>query len=219
MPTSSRPFIALLLSSFLISPASLAFNSPLSDEAIREAYFLGQRRDEKMSNFLEKYKQRLRQPDTGPHIASVEFLTPFALLVLHSRDRSAGYSAQQAEKEHRGQEESVAVNIEVLFTQSYGALIQQPTSNRSGSPMGFTFRPSDFWRDIDVQVMAKDKILKPARFTGEPVYFCGDGCVLMGATLRLEFPARVFDSDSATVHVVPPEGPDVYVDFDLTALR
>ncbi len=219
MPNSCRSFIALSLAILLTSPGSFAFSSPLSDEAIREAYFLGQRRDEKMANFLEKYKQHLRQRDSGPYIAWVEFLTPFALLVLHSRDRSMGYSAQQAAQEHRGQEESVAINIDVLFTESYGALIQRPTSNRSGAPIGFTFRPSDFWRDIDVQVMVKDKSLKPGRLTGEPIYFCADGCVLMGATLRLEFPARVFDSDSATVHVVPPEGPEVWVDFDLTALR
>jgi hypothetical protein len=42
---------------------------------------------------------------------------------------------------------------------------------------------------------------------------------LMGATLRLELPARFVDSDSATVQIVPPEGPEVWVDFDLTGLR
>ena len=219
MPKFCRALLALLLSILLNSPGALAFSSPLSDEAIREAYFLGQRRDEKMTAFLEKYKQYLREPDRGPYVSTVEFLTPFALEVLRSKDRSTGYSAQQAELEHRGQEESVAVNIEVLFTDSYGALIQKPTSERSGAPIGFMFRSSDFWKDIDVQVTVKDKIVKPARFTGEPLYFCAEGCKLVGATLHLDFPARVFDSDSATVQVVPPEGPEVWVDFDLTGLR
>ena len=219
MPNSCRPLLALLLSTFLIPPASFAFSSPLSDEAIREAYFLGQRRDEKMTAFLEKYKQHLREPDRGPYVSSVEFLTPFALAVLQSKDRSTGYSAQQAAEEHRGVEENVVVNIEVLFTESYGALIQQPVSDRSGAPTGFAFRSSDFWRDIDVQVMVKDKAIKPTRFTGEPAYFCARGCALMGATLRLELPARFVDSDTATVQVVPPEGPEVWVDFDLTGLR
>jgi hypothetical protein len=219
MPKSFRLLLAFLLSSLLISPASFAFTSPLSDEAIREAYFLGQRRDEKMTAFLEKYKQHLREPDRGPYVSSVEFLTPFALLVLQSKDHSAGYSAQQAAEEHRGVEENVVVNIEVLFTESYGALIQQPVSDRSGAPTGFAFRPSDFWRDIEVQVIVNDKVIKPTRFTGEPLYFCGRGCTLMGATLRLELPARLVDSDSATVQIVPPEGPEVWVDFELTGLR
>src|SRR5258708_8733647 len=87
---------ALVLSTFLTSPALFAFNSPLSDEAIREAYFLGQRRDEKMTAFLEKYKQHLREPDRGPFVSSVEFLTPFALAALQCKDRSICYCAQQA---------------------------------------------------------------------------------------------------------------------------
>jgi hypothetical protein len=219
MPNSLRSFFAVSLSILLIAPASLAFSSPLSDEAIREAYFLGQRRDETMANFLEKYKQHLPAPENGPHIASVEFLTPFAQLVLRSKDHSVGYSAQQAALDHRAEEEVVAVKIEVVFTASYGALIQKPTNDSSRSPIGFALRASDFWKDIDVQVMDKDRILKPAKFKGEPVYFCGDGCVVTGATLRLEFPAQFFDSESATVHVAPPEGPDVWVDFDLTVLR
>jgi len=219
MPNFSRRSIAVLLATLIVSPGSFAFSSPLSDEAIREAYFLGQRRDEKMTAFLEKYKQHLREPDRGPYVSTVEFLTPFALAVLQSKDHSTGYSAQQAAEEHRGVEENVVVNIEVLFTESYGALIQQPISDRSGAPTGFTFRPSDFWRDIDVQVIVKDKVIKPTRFTGEPLYFCARGCALMGATLRLELPARFVDSDTAAVQVVPPEGPEVWVDFDLTGLR
>src|SRR5256885_6007090 len=43
MAKSSRPFLAVLLALVVISPESFAFNSPLSEEAIREAYFLGQR--------------------------------------------------------------------------------------------------------------------------------------------------------------------------------
>jgi len=118
--------------------------------------FLGKRRDEKMTAFLEKYKQHLREPDRGPFVSSVEFLTPFALAVLQSKDRSIGYSAQQAAEEHRGVDESVVVNIEVLFTESRSAdsaACERPPWGATG----FAFRSSDFWRDIDVQVIVKDK--------------------------------------------------------------
>src|ERR1700751_3902492 len=130
MPNPSRSLIALALSTLLVSPASFAFNSPLSDEAIREAYFLGQRRDESTARFLAKYKQSLAVPKTGPHIASVELLTPFAQAVLRSSQETMGYSAQQAEAEHRGKEETVAMTIEVLLTDSYGPLIARPTGQR-----------------------------------------------------------------------------------------
>src|SRR5260221_6001126 len=174
-----------------------------------------------ISRFLDKYKQHLAPSESGPYIATAELLTPFARLVMLSSERTMGYSAQQAAEEHRGEAESVAINIEVLLTDSYGPLIARPTGPRSGSPIGYAFRSPEFWKDIQVQVMVEDRILKPARFTGEPTYVCASegGCTLSGATMRLEFPARVFTSNSATVQVSPPDGPEVFVDFDLTALR
>jgi hypothetical protein len=219
MPTPSRAVIAMSLAILLTSPGSFAFSSLLSDEAIREAYFLGQRRDERTALFLAKYKQHLAAPEPRPYIASVELLTPFAQVILRSSQQTMGYSAQQAVEENRGKEESVTINVEVLLTASYGPFIARPTSEHSGSPIGYTLRSSDFWKDIQVQVIVDDKIVKPAHFSGEPNYLCGEyGCDLTGAVLRMEFPAA-FASDSATVQVSPPEGPDVSVDFDLTELR
>jgi len=204
----------------LLALPALAFNFPLSDEAIREAYFLGQRRDQSMTEFLARYKRTLPVPDSGPQIASIEFLTPFASLILVSSQR-INYSAQQAALDHRTQEDHVAITIHVQLTKSYGAFVAAPTGPRSGSPTGYTLRSPDFWKDIDVQVVMNDKTLEPTHFTGEPNYLCGDegGCVLIGATLHLELPAKAFTSDSATVQIAPPEGPDVSVGFDLAALR
>src|SRR5260370_2729826 len=215
-----RPFFAMLLALVVVPPESFAFNSPLSDEAIREAYFLGQRRDESTARFLDKYRQHLAAPETGPYIASVELLTPFARVVLESSQQTVGYSAQQAEAEHRGKEEIVAMNIEVLLTDSYGPLIARRTGQRSGSPIGYAFRSPDFWRDIEVHVAADDRIVKATRASCEPTYRCsGDGGQLEGATLRVEVPARAVNSDTATGQVAPPEGPEAFVDFDLTAAR
>lgn len=220
MPNSCRVLLALILVVLLISPGAFGIGVPLSEEAVREAYFLGQRRDESTARFLAQYNQRLDPPETGPYIASVELLTPFALEVLLSSQQSAGYSAQRAEAEHVGKEELVAINVEVLLTDSYGPLIARPTGERSGSPIGYEFRSSGFWRDFEVQVRVNDEVVKPLHFRGEPTYLCNEGgCQLTGAMLRMEFPAGRFDSDMATVQVVPPEGREVWVDFDLTTLR
>src|SRR6202047_5042599 len=140
MAKSSRAFLAVLLALLVVSPESFAFNSPLSDEAIRDAYCLGRRRDGSTARFLAKYKQALAVPKTGPYIASAELLTPFARVVLVSSQQTMGYSAQQAQAEYRGKEETVVMNIEVLLTSSYGPLITRPTSERSGSRCGFAFR-------------------------------------------------------------------------------
>ncbi len=41
MFSSSRPCLAFFTAALLLSPFSLAYQSPLSEESIREAYFLG----------------------------------------------------------------------------------------------------------------------------------------------------------------------------------
>jgi hypothetical protein len=221
MPTFARPALALVLAALLLfPPSSFAFTSPLSAEAIREAYFLGQRHDGSFAHFLDKYSKRLPAPKTGPHISSITFLTPFAQLVHFSDSFVGNYSAQQAALDHRAQQEIVDISVEILFTPSYGAVLSEPTGPRPDSPQGYRLRPYDFWKDFQAQVFEGDAERVPQRFTGNPDSFCSrTGCTLIGATLHLEFPASAFTSDTVTVQVSPPEGPEVSVDFDLTTLR
>jgi hypothetical protein len=69
----NRSLLSIVMAALLVSPASFGFQSPLSDESIREAYFLGQRHD---ASFLTDYIKFFPLPKTGPHISSVTFLTP-----------------------------------------------------------------------------------------------------------------------------------------------
>ena len=48
--SSARPMAAILIAATLLTPPTFAFDTPLSDQAVREAYFLGQRHDESMAN-------------------------------------------------------------------------------------------------------------------------------------------------------------------------
>ena len=221
MSSPFKPPLSLLACALLLVPPAFAFDTPLSDTAVREAYFLGQRRDETFARFLDKYTKRLPPPPKGPYVASITFFTPFALVVHSSSEHTAGYSAQQAEIDHRGQEESVRIIVQILLTDSYGALIPRPTGSRSGSRTGFVPRPYDFWKDFQVQVFSEDKTLKPFSSWGQPNYICSDrgGCTLTGATLYFDLLAESFDSDFATIEVDPPEGDPVSLDFDLSSLR
>jgi len=212
---------AVLVGAMLLTPSSFAFDTPLSDQAVREAYFLGQRHDESLARFLDKYTKYLPPPTTGPHISAVTFFTPFALVVQLSSQHTIGYSAQQAALDHRDQEESVKIIVQILLTDSYPAYIPRPTGSRSGSPTGFVPRPYNFWKDFQVQVFARDKTLEPFSSSGEPDYVCSEngGCTLTGATLQFDFSAEDFGSGSATIEVNPPEGDSVSIDFDLDHLR
>jgi hypothetical protein len=205
----------------LLSPFVFAFDTPLSDQAVREAYFLGQRHDETMAALLNKYTKFLPAPKTGPDVASVTVFTPFALLVRQSSQHPSGYSAQQAALDHRDQPEFVRIMVQIQLTDSYGAYIVRPTGPRSGSPTGFVPRPYDFWKDFDVQVSSEDRKLRPFSSSGQPNFSCSEdgGCLLVGATLWFDFSAEDFASGSATIDVAPPEGDPVSIDFDLTHLR
>jgi hypothetical protein len=220
MSSSLKPFASFLAAALLVVPPSFAFETPLSDEAVRDAYFLGQRRDESMANFLNRYTKLLPAPDSGPHFHSVTFLTPFALVVQQSSQR-LNYSAQQAEKEHHRDNEVVAISIDILLTQSYGAWIAKPTGSRSGSPIGYQLLNPDFWKDFKYSVFDQEKEFEVEGPTGEPTYLCGDqgGCDLLGATVHFQVPAKFFTSDSATVGIDPKVADPTYVDFDLTSLR
>jgi len=217
---SARPIASVLVAAMLLTPSSFAFDTPLSDQAVREAYFLGQRRDETVANLINKYTKLLPPPKSGPDIASVTFFTPFALLVQQSSQRSE-YSAQQAALDHRDQPEFVRIVVQIQLTDSYAPYVIRATGSRSGSPRGFVPRPYDFWKDFDVQVSSEDQKLRPFSSYGRPNFSCSEegGCTLTGATLQFDFSAEAFASGSATVDVLPPEGDPVTLDFDLDHLR
>jgi len=219
MRTQPRPLLALAAALIFAAP-TFSFQSPLSEESIREAYFLGQRHDDALPRLLDKYVQHLALPKTGPYISSIAFFTPFALVAQNSSQHSFNYSAQQAQIDHRAEDEYVVIRVQIDLTETYGAYLTVPTGSRSGSPIGIRLRPSSFWKEFQVEVSSDDKYLNADSFQGEPSFLCGEGaCILSGATLTLEFPARTFTSDTATVLVTPPEGDPVQVDFDLTTLR
>jgi len=221
MPLRIKSLASVLAVALLLPAPSFSMDTPLSEEAVRDSYFLGQHHDQTLSLFLAKYMKVLPMPKSGPDIASISFLTPFALFAQESSQRTMNYTAQQAEQDHRNQEEIVRIVIQIQLTETYGALIPIPTGSRSGSPIGFAKRPDDFWKDFEVQVVDKDRVLVPLSSSGDSVYSCDSygGCILSGATLQFEFPAKAFKSDSPAIQVTPPEGDPVSVDFDLSRLR
>jgi len=62
----SRLLPLLLLAFVLALPPLLAYDTDLSDTAVREAYFLGQRNDEKTRAFFEPYTRHLPLPNPAP---------------------------------------------------------------------------------------------------------------------------------------------------------
>lgn len=218
--TLLRSFSCLLAISLSLALPCAAFVTPLSDTAVRQAYFMGQRHDESLARFLDSYTKHLPPPKTGPYISSVSFFTPYALLTQLSSQKPYGYSAQQAEIDHHKLVETVSITIVIQLTGSYSSVMRNPAHQTTGTPFEFLPRPSGFWRDFRVQVFDGDKPLTPFLNSGEPTFICGDtGCTLVGATIQLEFLAESFSSDTSHVSIVPPEGDPVDLDFEVAFLR
>ncbi len=118
MPSPVRSCLAIFAVALLLVPTAFAFRFPLSDESIREAYFLGQRHDGTYPNILGAYIKHLSSPKSGPYISSVTFLTPFIQLVEYSDSFIGNYSAQQALLDHRGHEEFVEIFVDIQLTDS-----------------------------------------------------------------------------------------------------
>src|SRR5712692_437725 len=211
MSSCFRPCLALLTGALLLAPSSFAFDIPLSDHAVRDAYFLGQRRDEKTAEFLDKYRRHLPLPDSGPWVSTVEVFTPYAEAVELSRQRSFGYSAQDAAGDYRKNKDRIRVTITIQFTSSYGAVIQENPSQRSGSANTFSLRSPDFWKDFSYRLFDGDQLIEPLEVQGSPTYRRGgDGSDMTGAVIVLLYDAEKISSDGdAAVVVDIPDYPQV----------
>jgi hypothetical protein len=198
-----------------LAPAFLAaYEQHLSSTAIRDAYFLGQDNDHRTTEFLAKYVHQLPVPKTGPQIAEIEVVTPYAQVVKRAREAALGYSAQQAQQDFLDRSPKFLVRVRINLTPSYPAVIPE----RSRGTEGLRSRPPDFWRDFEVHVIQEGREITPRSVRGSAIYEPGLG-QLIGAEIRLQFDAAQIESASVRVAVVPPEGDRVESEFDLTKLK
>ncbi len=211
----------ILIFALALSPL-IAYESGLSEIAIRDAYFLGQRHDNTLPAFYSKYASFPPEPKTGPHISEIRFLTPFEQLVEFCEQQHGNYDAQQALLDHRGKRDFVKVIVRVAFTASYGRFLPAPQGASGQSNVDVPLRSLDFWKSVRVSVSDDARRLAPSRSYGRPTYSGAQGinpCPVTGAYMEFFFPADAFTSQTAFVRVVPPEGDPVIAEFDLSSLR
>src|SRR5712692_8391454 len=185
---------------------------PLSEESVREAYFLGRTTDlEKLAKFLGQYVYHFPYPVNGPYVEEVEFRTPYEQIVRRSWENSAGYSAQQAQKDYAAQPNLVVVRVLIYLTPTYAGTTTHPSGSR-GQPGE---RPEDFWREFAIRVV-QGQTIEPKKVSGTR-FRRGRG--LGGAEVLLEFDAAQFDPGTVRVEVTGPDGKTLQAKFDLNPIR
>jgi hypothetical protein len=221
--TPARSIVSSLAAALLVWPFSAAFGANLSEEAVREAYFLGQRNDEKTSRFLETYRRRLAMPQSGLYVSEIELFTPYAETVDLSRQRTFGYSAQQAAQEYRDRGDVFRLRVRVFFTDTYSLrTYAQAAAQKAGrdSRLRQDSRPhSGGWQGLQVQLWQKDRIIEPLDIPGIPV-FRGytTGGAFYGFDVVLHYDGEEVVSDNAEVVVLTPDGQRIVTEFDLAKL-
>ena len=219
MPPASSPFLALLASASLLSAPVVALDTSLSVQAVREAYFLGQRTDQKIVDFFSAYTHHLPFPKAGPYVSEIQLLTPYAQVVELSHQNTAGYSAQQAWKDYQDRGDFIRVRVRIEFTPTYTAVASQQKSKRSTEGDRFTPRALDFWKDNDFDYVLRqgEKAIEPNSVDGQPIY--SENSTLVGAYVWLTYPAEKVDSVKTEVEVFAPGEQHVVSSFDLSSLR
>lgn len=150
IPRSLAKALSFLAVVVLAVQPCFSFQSRLSDESVREAYFLGQRNDQSTLSFFSQYVKTLPAPEKGAYISEIEIYTPYSQIIERSRRRSGSYSAQQAELDYRHSHDRIYVRVRINFTDTYGALELYRSAKGDKELSGRDEPLPDFYRDFRV---------------------------------------------------------------------
>jgi hypothetical protein len=190
-----------------------AYEYPLSSTSLRDAYMLGNRKDEHTAEFLALYTQFLPMPQTGPHVSVISVETPYSQVVELGQN-ALNPDIQGTEEELADKKFAFIVRVEVDLTDSYpGPAPWNPAA--PGQPI-----PS-FERDFNIDLVQGKTI--PAKST-QVFLLYSDGVTnilqISGAVIELQYDADKIDpDDDATVKVHNPDDQDIETTFDLGHLR
>jgi len=204
----------------LVLPPAFAYETPLTDKTVREAYFLGQHHDASTQSALKPYQHHLPAPISGPYISEIRVMTPFAQVVEASNAQSAGYSAQQAAADYHSHADTIVVRFHIEFTPSYGYIESDRDRTDLAAEKGISLRSQDFWQAFNTGLSQNDQWIEPLSRDGEPIYsHSEDSGQMIGAYIWVTYDAHDVSSDEAIAEIFTPDGQHVTSTFDLSALR
>src|SRR5215831_7449709 len=210
------PMMAVSLIALLVIFPCQAFELPLSDQGLREAYFIGQHHDASTGAALKPYIHHLPVPQKGAYISEIRLFTPYAQVIDVSNSQSGSYSAQQAAADYRARTDTILVRVRIEFTTTYGFLEADNDAKGASARKGIKIRQQDFWKAFQVGVSQKDEWIEPLSLDGEATY---SDIGIDGALVWLVYDAHDLSSDEATVEVFTPDAQHVTSIFDLSSLR
>ena len=191
------PTIGAVLLAFALAIPSCAYDVPLTESSIRDAYFLGTRNGGPKPDFLAKYMRSIPELKQGTCTSQARIETPF-LHVAQFAGNSINYSAQDAVADFYGKPAEFLVYLDICY--------------QLNAPQNvINFKITQHKKEIVPLSVKRSPYQEPAAIMG---YLPPNG-----EQIVVEFTPSKIDSSDLTILIDTPDGQHVSTDFDLQSIR
>lgn len=190
------PATGAALLSFTLAIPACAYDMPLTENSIRDAYFLGRRTDGLNFDLIAQYARLVPDLKQGNCTSDIRIETPFLQVAKHARE-APNYSAQEAVKEFYGKPMTFRVYLDICY---------EPNA------------PPDA---IRYKIIQQKKELLPLSSASTPYAEATDFGYLPpnGEQIVLEFTPSKIDSSTLSILIDTPDGQHAQLDLDLSTVR
>jgi len=204
-----------LVATLAVGIPTLAFEYPLSDTAIREAFLTGNANNDEAAQLFLKYAHSLPAPESGPYVSTISVRTPYEQ-VAERGATVTNYHAEEAEEEFLGKAMPFLVRVEIDFTPTYPVY---PPVGPDGSHSMLQPLP-DYEHDFKIDVIQNGKL----RATATRAYLLTSDASYniwgtSGLVIEKQYDPEKIDSSDLTVRVRTPDGQDVETTFDMGDIK
>jgi hypothetical protein len=206
-----RQSMAVIAALFLAlqTAAAQTYHYPLHSEAIRDAYFLGERNNFQTTGCLLQYIQRFTGPQAGRYyISQIEISTPYQQIVLRGERQWPGDSEVQTETDLQAHPLKFIVRVRLEWNGSYADRVRTSVA------------PPDLSRGVSIQVIQEHEIA-PLKISHQALYSSmgRSGSIFVGVLFELQFDPAKIDSAPLQVSVKTPDGQIQEAEFDMAKIQ
>ncbi|MGH9730142.1 MAG: hypothetical protein ACRD4A_00470 [Candidatus Acidiferrales bacterium] len=204
MLITRRQSVAVIAALFLTLQTAWAYHYPLSSEAIRDAYFLGERNNFQTTDCLLQYTHRFSAPQNGGYfISQIDISSPYQQIVLRGQRNMPGDSELQTETDLAEHPLNVIVRVRVELN-----------VYNSNNKYGAAFGPA-LSGNVSLEVTQRN-VLTPVTVTHEGLY---NHHALVGWLFELQFDPAKITSAPLRISVKTPDGQVEEAKFDMAKLQ
>ncbi|HMD32111.1 MAG TPA: hypothetical protein VKG84_09380 [Candidatus Acidoferrales bacterium] len=208
---STRALATLIATAILLSsPPLRGYDKHLTENDVREAYFFGQRHDQSVGQFFNRYERKTSGEGSDPHVRAIGIRTPYSSVVLRSYGNGNTYHEQRAQRDYAAKANLFEVAVWVNVPFDFPVNPKDPSLSRAANEIAKLFKVELTQGETAVPV----KFTMPALPEAQT-----EGGNITGVQIYIEYDVRDVASAPAHVRVTGPEGLTAAADFDLSTLR